>query len=65
MENSDIQSWKETLHNLVVTHATEFNSKLKEPLLIEGNNQISGSKAIQAYLEDLKLEMNSWWYCSC
>lgn len=65
MENSDIELWKETLHNLVVTHATEQNKKLKEPVLIEGRHQVTGTEAINAYLEDLKIEVKSWWYCAC
>lgn len=65
MENSETELWRETLHSLVVTHATQQNRKLKEPILIEGRNEVIGTHAINAYMEDLKNDLQNWWYCGC
>ena len=65
METNDTTAWRETLHSLVVTHATEHNVKLKEPVLIEGKRTVTGTVAINEYIEDLKNEIEDWWYCSC
>ena len=39
--------------------------KLKEPILIDGKNEIVGVKAITEHLDILAGELHGWYYCNC
>ncbi|MEZ4985147.1 MAG: hypothetical protein R2795_08955 [Saprospiraceae bacterium] len=53
------------LTELALAHQVRINKSLKEAVLSDGDTVMSGTSAIQHYLEELKQELHSWWYCAC
>lgn len=59
-ENNKVQEWGILLKELVVAHDIQEDKSIKQPILKENDQQVSGEKEIQEYLKDLKKSVHDW-----
>lgn len=56
----ELEAWESLLRELVVAHRFERATGLEEPVLQNGQHTAAGPTAIQAYLQQLKKDVEDW-----
>ncbi len=57
---AELEAWEYLLRELVVAYRFERTTGLEEPVLQEEQYTVAGPAAIQAYLQQLKKDVEDW-----
>ncbi|RME92168.1 MAG: hypothetical protein D6772_17235 [Bacteroidetes bacterium] len=55
----------DVLTELALAHQVQTVRRLPQPVLTDGSHRVEGIEAIKKYLEEMREELQHWWYCAC
>ena len=63
--NAQVGEVEERLKSLSLAFESKTVPQVVKLQLIDGTEQVEGSAAIQAHLDELSQELHQWYYCNC